>query len=118
MDFFSGKAFQAMEAGLQALEMQSKIVAQNIANSNTPGYKTKSLAFQEVLNGEMEKGDYRFRVQITTDETTTSRMDGNNVDLDAENLKALKMKYQQAYLVQKISGQFRGIRTVLENGPR
>lgn len=120
MNLFQSKTFNAMEASLRALEMQSQVIAQNIANSSTPKYKAKTLVFSEVLGNAQAKqnGRYAFKAKIITDDSTSARLDGNNVDLDQENIKATKMKYQQAYLTQKISGQFNNIRKVLENGPR
>ena len=60
--------------------MRQKLVASNIANADTPGYKTQDVdfqtSFQAVLNGGSAKP-----VEVTG---LAVKNDGNNVDLDRE----------------------------------
>ena len=39
MELFRSKAFNAMESSLYALQLQTQVSAQNLANLETPGYK-------------------------------------------------------------------------------
>ena len=71
------------------------MISQNLANVNTPGYKTKELSFNEMLTAtDRTAGDIEFAQKEVTG--LDVRNDGNNVDLDREtaNLKKNSMAYQ------------------------
>ncbi len=48
-------------AGLQAQEYRQAVIANNLANAETPGFKPDRVAFQERLNAAMTSGDLRVR---------------------------------------------------------
>ncbi len=71
----------SLERYMDLTSMRQKLVTSNIANADTPGYKTQDFDFQSALNS-------------LTDGTTpqpgpvsglTVKNDGNNVDLDRES---------------------------------
>ena len=80
------------------------VISNNIANVNTPGYKRKDLNFQGVLTEELGRCKHesldskvsdvdlsRLDPQIYVDSANYSyRMDGNNVDIDTENVELRK----------------------------
>lgn len=108
--------FKAMQSSIDSLWARQRVISQNISNYETPGYKSKDLAFEEVFKSERDKnggGKYAFRSVMTTNENTVVRPDGNNVDLDAESMKLYDTYLQSSYLTQKISGQFTNMRYVL-----
>jgi flagellar basal-body rod protein FlgC len=49
-DLLSALSFAA--SGMEAQAQRLRHVSENIANADTPGYQRKSIAFQEVLEGE------------------------------------------------------------------
>lgn len=112
----------AMRSSLDALWMKQKVISQNIANYETPNYKTKSLQFEEVFNNAVNStakgGSYQFRARLTEQDDTTVRPDGNNVDLEKENLDLFRTYLQSVALNQKISGQFTQMKYVLTNFAR
>ena len=77
------------------------VISNNIANVNTPGYKRKDLNSQGVLTEELGRCKHesldskvsdvdlsRLDPQIYVDSANYSyRMDGNNVDIDTENVE-------------------------------
>jgi len=60
--------------------MRQKLVASNIANADTPGYKTQDIDFQASFQSVLEGGT----AQQTAVQGLTTKNDGNNVDLDRE----------------------------------
>lgn len=116
---FSSREFQIMEQSADALWQKQKVISQNIANYDTPGYKAKTLSFREVLAGETgDNGGKRIAVDVSTDDATSARPDGNNVNMVTENLELYKTYLQSAYLYDKINGKFTGIRNVMSQMPR
>ncbi|MEG0178535.1 MAG: flagellar basal body rod protein FlgB [Oscillospiraceae bacterium] len=107
---------QAMEKSMDALWAEMRVHQDNIANYETPDYKAKKVEFSEVLDKTQKKGNKtsaKLRMTITSDTKTDSRVDGNNVDMEAEQLQMWKAQAQYAALTQKISGAYKNLSTVI-----
>ena len=65
---------------MNTVSLRQKLVASNIANADTPGYKTQDLDFQASFESALEGGAPR-TLQVTG---LNVKNDGNNVDLDRE----------------------------------
>ena len=77
-----------LERALSGAERRHAVLAGNIANVDTPGFRRSDVPFQEALRNALASGD-RGRVEgaaaaPVTDEAHSLRADGNNVDIDAE----------------------------------
>lgn len=118
MLLFNTVEFKAMQKGLDMLWLKQKVISDNIANAETPGYKAKSVSFANVLSDEYYKSHPEkiedLKPVITTDFSSV-RPDGNNVDLDTESLELWRTYAQYTYLREKISGQFKNMRYVINN---
>lgn len=89
--------YNLLQKGLDASQARSSASADNIANINTEGYKRKYVTFEESLKKSMDdlelKTDNEKHMKIgsdygavdtKTDNSTSMREDGNNVDIDNE----------------------------------
>ena len=103
--------FDNTELGLQrAIEgagMRQQVLAQNIANANTPGYRRKDVDFHDALRAAMGERtpalqDVSFSVQ--TDQSAT-RADGNGVDIDVESANLAENGLEYQALVQVARGR-------------
>jgi len=93
MDPLMGKAISAVEAGLRFREARQGVLAANVANIDTPGYRSADLRFEDALGaagvdlvvsdprhlGGASDGDLQYRVELGPIGT---RPDGNGVDPD------------------------------------
>lgn len=79
--------FGVHAAALEVRSQRMGLLASNIANASTPGYKAKDIDFSEALNAAESNGDFdteamqastKFRVPLEMS------MDGNTVDLSTE----------------------------------
>ena len=119
--FFQGKAFKSMEAGVNATWIQQQIHTQNISNYDTPGYKAKSVVFQNMLARSRGAEGKRFNnsmARVIDNEDTTVRPDGNNVDMDAESLSLYKAYVHYSLLLDKIKSEINNHSYVINNGPK
>ena len=98
----------ALDKALQGAALRQQLIANNIANANTPGYKRSDVDFASQLQGALESGDPESAVAGTQfaaapDTTSSSRADGNNVDIDSEmaNLSENAVTYQTLVAVDK-----------------
>ncbi|HJU09468.1 MAG TPA: flagellar basal body protein [Candidatus Binataceae bacterium] len=71
----------SLEHYLTLLSERQKLVASNVANVDTPGYKTKDIDFQT----EFQNALSGFSPAVKNVEGLTMKNDGNNVDLDRES---------------------------------
>lgn len=76
------QTYNLMKSGLNAAQLRSKTIANNIANINTPNYKRKYVKFEETLNNTNKTG----KIEVKTDTSGAVRTDGNNVDLENEKV--------------------------------
>ena len=68
-----------LEQYMDLLSARQKLVASNIANADTPGYKTKDIDFQTEFLNAMGGNPHAIEAQ-----GLTVRNDGNNVNIDRE----------------------------------
>ncbi len=83
---------------LSSTEERARVVAGNIANQNTPGYKRREFQFEELLAEEIDKGKTKLsHVQPRTlvDRESDARGDGNNVVIEQEvaSLRESALRY-------------------------
>ena len=66
---------------MDLLSQRQRLVASNIANGDTPGYKTKDIDFQFEFQSLMEGGS----PNVVEVEGLRVKNDGNNVSIDRES---------------------------------
>ena len=54
-----------------------------------------------------------FRTVVTADDSTSARVDGNNVNMEKEQLELWKAETQYAYLIQKLNGEYSNLRNII-----
>ena len=74
--------------------LRHKVLAHNVANVNTPGYRQLNVSFDEALARHVshhgERGVAQLRPEIVEDHSAPARFDGNNVDIDSEMMRLNK----------------------------
>ena len=86
--------FELLSKLIDVTAVRHKVLAQNVANVNTPGYRKLSVSFDETLAARLEHEGSRdvknLQPAIYEDDSTPSRVDGNNVDIDREMMRLNK----------------------------
>jgi flagellar basal-body rod protein FlgB len=122
---FDNSSISMMQKSLDALWLRQKLISDNVANIDTPGYKSKSVKFEDFMQNALMGSDsvsdfYRktqnINPQVIENDSTVLREDGNNVDIDAENVELVKTQIQYAYLSRMISNDVLRIKYVLNEG--
>jgi len=81
--------------GLDATELRSRTIANNIANINTPNYKRRYVTFEDSLKNEISNA----KIEVKVDKDSIVREDGNNVDLENEKVNQAAASLQYNALV-------------------
>lgn len=73
---------------LDASQQRHEVIAGNIANQSTPGYRRKHVVFEEVVAQALEQGKplADIRPEVLDDTITPLRSDGNNVTPELERV--------------------------------
>lgn len=121
MALFDTTAFRIMEQGLTLLSKQQSIIAQNIANQDTPDYKCKYLYFAGALKEKLDEngqttGKKRLELVSTiyTDNNTKDQPDGNNVDNDTQQALFVKNAIQYEAIINQMNSEFNMMRTAMK----
>lgn len=124
-----------IERGLDYSSAEQEALADNVANIDTPGYQRKDASFAEVLaqanepqgNGAPLVGltsDPRDLpigpqaagpIQMVTDDSGPMRIDGNNVDMDAEMAKLAQNQLYYQTLSELAGRQFSDLKYVIQH---
>jgi flagellar basal-body rod protein FlgB len=103
----------SLEQYMNVISVRQKLVASNIANADTPGYRTQDFefqtSFQSMMNGGMPQQD--------SVQGLETKNDGNNVDLDREArlLAENAMRFNVAASLMKSSIQ--QVKEAIKEGP-
>jgi len=121
--------FQTIENGISYASQKQQTIAQNIANVDTPNYKSKTVTstseFRDLLHNELEAYqtdskhipffDSSQRV-ITQQGSTSYQANGNNVDMDKEMADMAENQIYYEALVDRLNGKFNSLQTVIRGG--
>ncbi|MCC7156031.1 MAG: flagellar biosynthesis protein FlgB [Bryobacterales bacterium] len=101
-----------LEQYLDLLSTRQKLVASNLANIDTPGYRTKDIDFQFEFLSRLE-GAQPGVIDVAG---LPTKNDGNNVSLDRETglLAENAMRFNLAATLLK--GELRSIRKAIDEG--
>ena len=97
----------------------------NVANVDTPGFKSQYVTFEEELAKRLSDASNSARsprqkvsnaidstrmwVNTTWDEST--RLDGNNVDMDQEQVEIVRTAYEYQYMLSSINNDLNRLKS-------
>lgn len=121
-----------MEKALDASVLRNEAIANNLANVDTPGYKRQVVEFESFLTEALSKRkmqgytthskhipigrqnvkDVSIKMSRDTSENIM-RVDGNNVDIDAEMALLSKNNIYYTAVIQQLSRKLGSVKNVL-----
>ena len=129
---FTSPTQYLLHKGLDAASVRNKVIADNIANVDTPKFKRREVIFEENVKKVLEKNninvklrltdvrhmqikekDIRIEPEIRTLNDLNYRNDENNVDIDVETAKMAKNKIFYDALGQSMSNEIRILRMAI-----
>lgn len=118
-------SIELTQKSLDYLWKKQGIISENIANQDTPGYKTKYLTFEDEFMKKVEKVNHPSRenyakaientdFKLNVPKNENVRMDENNVNTDAEYVELARASIQYQYSIRAISDEFARIRSAIK----
>lgn len=131
-----------ISAALDGSSRRGELIANNIANATTPGYKRKDINFKEVLKDQMTDGQVNEKLSLKTTspnhisfskagfnnsadkniiraESTNGgsyRNDENSVDIDVEMAEMAKNSIYYNVLTKRAAARFSTLNQVIDKG--
>jgi flagellar basal-body rod protein FlgB len=104
---------QVLATALDGVTARQNVIANDIANVDTPNFRATSVDFETQLKAAVEDGRFSAADGQPVDIAMTSTPDdtpvganGNNVDLRKETLAAVQSQYQYQLLTRAVSDHF------------
>ena len=119
---------RVLDKAADASWLRNEAISNNIANVDTPGYKRQDVAFESVLQKALGSNRYQsmdskvsaaksknLSVRTFTDYSSYSyRLDGNNVDIENENVMLAENQLKYQGLLTGIQQEFTNLQTVMK----
>ncbi len=116
-----------LEKASDATWTRYNVIANNIANNDTPNYKRKDVSFESYLLEELTSGSTKsLRQKVSTVDlgnlgattytdlsSLSYRLDGNNVDIDTENVELASTQIKYNTLIDSMTYEFNMIKAAL-----
>lgn len=109
--------------------LRNEVLTSNIANVDTPNYKRKDVSFATYLNSALGGTDVNTSTltqrvnnldlntvdsKVYTDHSNLSyRSDGNNVDIETENVELASNQIMYNALIESMNNEFSRMKSVL-----
>ncbi len=124
-----GNGLALTEKVLDFLWQRQIVSLNNVANVDTPGFKSQYITFEEELGKritEANKGRRSARQSVydaigasqswlntTWDES--SRLDGNSVDMDQEQVEIVRSAYEYQYMLNSFNNDINRLKSAARN---
>ena len=126
----TSNSLRMMERSMEFLWAKQAAHLDNVANAETPGYKVKTVTFEERFLEKLRqaraesvrletspRAAYRKAIEqagwsVMEDDEIT-RMDENGVNVTEQSLEAIRTAYQMQYTLQAISSDLSALRAAI-----
>ncbi|SES79724.1 flagellar basal body rod protein FlgB [Anaerobranca gottschalkii] len=133
---FSSPIFKVLEKSIEGSTVRHQVLSNNLANIDTPGFKRSDVEFKSLLRQSLSNKGIRGNLtnprhipigrkslndiypKIYRDNSTTMRLDGNNVDIELEGAEMAKNTIYHSAMVQQLIKKFNTLQTVISEGRR
>ncbi len=133
--FFNSVSYHAITKGMDASSLRQKVIANNIANVDTPHYKRVEVNFEDAFKQALGKDTRRLSgfktdkqhipINPVTDfrdvaprmwrqNDSFTRSDDNDVDMDVEMVDLAKNEIMMDSLVEMLNRKLKGLQSVMK----
>ena len=102
----------SLERYMDLLSARQKLVASNIANADTPGYKTRDIDFQTELRNAIDSRE----PSIAEVSGLKTKNDGNNVNIDRESRLLSENDLRFNIATNLLRSRLKSLRSAIQGG--
>lgn len=121
-----GNSISLAEKSLDYLWAKQQVHSTNLANVDTPGYKTKYMSFEDLfasklkaatstndrsyINSQIENAQW----QVKEARLESTRLDENNVDADEQLIEMTRTALQYQYMLHSVNSDITRLRSAIK----
>lgn len=113
----------ALQKAWQGTALQLQVIASNIANLETPGYRARRVSFAQRLQRALEAPNLdrlqairRVQPEVGIDRSSPARADGNNVQIEHELTQLSKVSLHHRLLTRLLSKKLKMLQAAISGG--
>jgi flagellar basal-body rod protein FlgB len=103
---------------MDAAALRTRVIANNLANNNTPGFTRSEVVFEKVLGEALIRGDAdkaaAVRPEVEVRPGGDVKPNGNNVHMEEEMADLMKTTILYNIVNRILDGKFDGIKTAIQ----
>lgn len=119
-----------LRSALDLYAARHRVLTENIANAETPGYRARDLDFQTALLRAFTppepgtetagggRADAESAAQVVVDRDAAIKVDGNSVDLDSQMARLSENAFRMTALSRMLARQYDTLKSAIEGGRR
>ena len=114
-----GNVIEGLGHAIDLYQARHRVLAENVANAETPGYRARDLDFGSALARAFESNAERGvtdGAEPAVDTHATLKIDGNSVDVDTEMSRMSQNALKIVALSQILAKKYAGLRAVITDG--
>lgn len=118
MSWMNSVPLDLLQRFLDLSAKRQELITSNIANVDTPGYRTKDIDFRGELDRILQGGSDTTPTEPFVREVPglVARPDGNNVSVDRESLLLSEVQLQFGIAEQVLKSQFKNLHLAINEG--
>lgn len=104
-----------LASALDGLSLRQRVIADNVANIDTPNFLGSTVQFESALRSAIAEGQVAGREIASTTATSPNPVgpNGNNVDLQTETVTAMQSVFQYQLLTRAVGDRFSLVTTAI-----
>lgn len=108
-----------LHSALGGVTSRQNVIADNIANVDTPGFRARAVEFETHLRSAIHDGSFDGRAPVNLPLTATPTAtpvgpNGNNVDLRKETMAAMQTQFQYQIITRSVTDRYDVLRTAIQ----
>ena len=128
MSYFNNVTSTLLNKNLDGLWLRQQVIMENISNQSTPNYKSKYVDFEYELKSKIEainnsgkpvkaseiRDEFASsKIVLGQNDNKTLRLDGNNVDIESENIELARTQLNYNYSIAELNSYFTKMRLAI-----
>ncbi|NCA67767.1 MAG: flagellar basal body rod protein FlgB [Clostridia bacterium] len=125
-DLLNGVSLQLLQKSLDAIWLRQQAITNNIANAETPGYKSKKVDFESILSDllsknyssaeELQQAINGIEPKLKESSAISNSENGNNVVEEEEEIELVRAQLQYYYLINSVSAEIDRLKFAINGG--
>ena len=117
MNWIETPTMERLEHYLDLVAFRHELISSNLANVDTPGYRTQDVDFEaEMRRAEQRLDGDPFSPQVHDVKGLIERPDGNNVSLERETLALARVQLQYRAGVELLRNEIHELQSAINEG--